>query len=346
VLAIVLVASGVAFALTQVGKPSVTLAKAGDEVTPLPDKTIPATDGSLTVEATSLAASATTAPVDIEVPDVVGKSVGAAEALLQAAGFKTQTRVADSALAGVAPDQVVGQWPNAGARLSAGERVVVTYQPQSVTPQGGKQLVVVIDAGHQAKGDSALEPIGPGSKTMKTKVAGGATGVFTRIPEYKQTLLIAEKLRDKLQAKGIRVVMIRTSNDVNVSNAQRAIIGNNANADLVVRVHLDSTTSGSVHGISTLYPSGNAWVKPIEAESKRAANLVQSAVVRATGAASRGLSPRSDMTGFNWSKRPTIIVECGFMSNVAEDKAAATPAYRDKLASGIAAGVFSYLGVR
>ena len=138
--------------------------------------------------------------------------------------------------------------------------------------------------------------------------------------------------------------MIRTTNDVDITNMQRAIIGNDAKADLVVRIHLDSSTNSSVHGISTLYPSGNSWCAPIEAMSKKAAGLVQTAVTGATGAASRGLSPRSDMTGFNWSTRPTIIVECGFMSNSTEDRNCARPDYQDKIAGGISAGVLKYLG--
>ena len=48
--------------------------------------------------------------------------------------------------------------------------------------------VVAIDAGHQARGNSQLEPIGPGASTQKAKVAGGATGTATRIPEYQTTL--------------------------------------------------------------------------------------------------------------------------------------------------------------
>lgn len=339
VLAVGLVVAGVAFALTQVGKPATAVSRAADE-TPLPDNTIAATDGS----PTALAGASTTSPVEIEVPDVVGKPVATAEALLQAAGFKTQTRVADKAIVGVAGDEVVAQWPNAGARLNVGERVVITYQPKSATIAGGKQLVVVIDPGHQAKADLGVEPIGPGSPTLKTKVAGGATGVSTKVPEYAEALTISVKLRDRLQAQGIKVVMIRTTNDVNISNVERAKIGNRANADLVVRIHLDSSTNSSVHGISTLYPSGN-WCAPIEASSKRAAGIVQSAVTRATGATSRGLSPRSDMTGFNWSTRPTIIVECGFMSNPTEDHACARPDYQDKIAGGISTGVLPYLGV-
>jgi N-acetylmuramoyl-L-alanine amidase len=336
ILAVGLVAAGVALALAEVGKPSTVLSRTADEATPLPDKTLAGADWSSTA-GTSLG---TTSAIDVEVPDVVGKPMATAEALLQAAGFKTQTRVSDTAIAGVEPNEVVAQWPNAGARLRAGERVVITYQSAGAAIAGGKPLVVVIDAGHQATSDSGLEPNWPGAaqKDWKTKVAGGAPG------EYKLALIISVKLFDRLQAKGIKVVMVRTSNDVNISNVARAEIGNKANADLVVRIHLDSSTNRDVHGISTLYPSGSHLRAPIGPASMRAARLVEDAVIAATRARSFPLSPRSDMTGFNWSTRPTIIVECGFMSNTVEGGWCATDAYQNKLADGISAGVLRYLG--
>jgi hypothetical protein len=43
--------------------------------------------------------------------------------------------------------------------------------------------VIVIDPGHQARADSTLEPIGPGSSTKKAKVSGGTSSRLTGIPE-------------------------------------------------------------------------------------------------------------------------------------------------------------------
>jgi N-acetylmuramoyl-L-alanine amidase len=307
--------------------------------TPLPATSITSPDGSASVNAS---AATTSTSVDIEVPNVVGKSVKVAEALVVAAGLAAQTRVADTAVSGASPDTVTKQWPAAGALVEAGSSVVITYQPRT-SGSTTATYVVVIDAGHQAKANLALEPEGPGSATKKAKVAGGATGISTHVPEYKRTLQISLALRDILVGAGVKVVMVRTKNNVNIPNSKRASIGNKAKADLVVRIHLDSSTDSSVHGISTLYPSGNSWVKAIKAPSLAAARLVQAAVVRATGATSRGLFGRADMSGFNYSTRPTILVECGFLSNAAEDKLAAQAAYRLKIANGIAAGVMAYL---
>jgi N-acetylmuramoyl-L-alanine amidase len=280
--------------------------------------------------------------VDIEVPRVIGKPVKVAEALLTAAGFVVQTRIADVAVPGAAPESVTEQWPDAGALVQAGSQVVVTYEPR-VAGSVDATYVVVIDAGHQAKADVALEPQGPGSKVRKPKVAGGATGVATREPEYARALKISLKLRDVLVSKGVKVVMVRTTNNVDIPNSERALIGNRANADLVVRVHLDSNSIASVNGISTLFPSGNTWVTAIEPRSHVAAAMIETAVVRGTGAASRGVVGRSDMSGFNYSTRPTVIVECGFMSNPAEDRLTAESAYQDKIAAGIAVGVMDFL---
>ncbi|MDO8964359.1 MAG: N-acetylmuramoyl-L-alanine amidase [Coriobacteriia bacterium] len=343
VLAVVLVAAGVAFALARVGSAPTAIRSVADDA-PLPDKPLGAADGTTTLDASATIATVASVPVEVEVPDVVSKPVAEAEAIIDAAGFTTLTRVADAAVPGLAPDSVVSQSPHAGARLSPGGRVVLTYQPASATPAGGKQFVVVIDAGHQAKADVTLEPIGPGSPTRKPKVAGGATTVTKyRTPEYKLTLAVALKLRDRLQAQGIKVVMIRTTNEVNIANSKRATIGNDAVADLVVRVHFDGAISEKANGISTLFPSGNAWCKPIEAPSKAAATIVENAVTKATGAKKNGIVGRGDMTGFNWSTRPTIIVECGFLSNPTEAARCETPAYQDRIASGLSTGVTEYL---
>jgi N-acetylmuramoyl-L-alanine amidase len=306
---------------------------------PLPAISLESADGS----GSAAVSTSTAATMSVEVPDLVGKASSVAEALVTAAGLTVQTRVADPARAGAPPDVVTAQWPDAGALVQAGSNVVITYQPRTSTDATSSLGVVVIDAGHQAKADLVLEPIGPGSKTLKAKVAGGATGVATHVPEYERTLEISLALRDALVAQGVRVVMVRTTNNVDIPNSERAAIGNRAKADLVVRVHLDSSIDSKVNGISTLYPSGNRWVGAIEAPSKAAAQLIQASAVRATGAGSRGVFGRRDLTGFNFSTRPTVVVECGFMSNPAEDRRAADPSYEQKIASGIAAGVMGFL---
>lgn len=214
---------------------------------------------------------------------------------------------------------------------------VSSAEPTVPTP------VVCIDAGHQLHANLSPEPIGPGSTETKPRVAAGTRGVVTGIPEYRFTLSLALKVKARLEALGVRVVMTRAADDVDISNTERAEVANSSGADVFVRIHADGSSDSAAHGISTLYPSGNSWVQPIEAPSVRAAQLAHEAVLSATGAADRGISARGDLAGFNWSRVPVFLVECGFMTNPAEDRLLASDAYQDQLADGVVAGIMRYL---
>jgi N-acetylmuramoyl-L-alanine amidase len=220
-----------------------------------------------------------------------------------------------------------------------------TSRTTVATAKPAGELVVCIDPGHQAHGDSSLEPVGPGSSDMKAKVSDGTAGVSTGTPESELVLAVSLKLRDALTSRGIKVVMTRTSQDVRLSNIERAQIANQAHADLFVRIHADGSEDHSVSGIHVLYPpSIKGWTDDIAAASKQAALLAQRELIAATGAKDRGTDARSDMTGFNWSDVPVILPEIGFMSNTAEDKLLATPAYQDKIVAGLTRAILAFLG--
>jgi N-acetylmuramoyl-L-alanine amidase len=203
--------------------------------------------------------------------------------------------------------------------------------------------IVVIDAGHQGKGDNHTEPLGPGSSEKKPKVSSGASGVATGADESVVNLKVALKLRDALQARGVTVVMIRTTQNVNISNATRAKLANEANADLFIRLHCDSAGS-SVSGVLTEIPAKDWYSNhPIVATSKVAGGIIHSAVLRSTGAKDRGIRSVGDLTGFNWSQVPSVLVEMGLLSNKAEDRKLNTVAYEQQLADGMADGIVEYL---
>ena len=115
-------------------------------------------------------------------------------------------------------------------------------------PANSMGTVICLDPGHQSRGNNEKEPNGPGSSTMKTKVAGGTSGTYSGVAEYELTLAIGLQLRDELQNRGYTVVMTRESNEVNLSNKERADIATEAGADLTIRIHADGVDNSSVSG--------------------------------------------------------------------------------------------------
>lgn len=234
---------------------------------------------------------------------------------------------------------------DAWGAMTRGEAAQVMWNMTRLIAAPHAARIVVIDPGHQARGNNDEEPIGPGSATTKPKVTSGTEGVVTGIPESELVLAIGLMVREELEARGVRVIMTRTRQDVNISNIERTKLANQVGADLYLRVHADGIDSGSVYGIHTLYPVSIAgWTDDIAAASKRAAQLTQSALVAATGGKDRGLDARDDMTGFNWSDVPVIIPEIGFMTNAAEDRLLAQDSYRRKIAVALAQAAVQFVG--
>lgn len=205
----------------------------------------------------------------------------------------------------------------------SGETVVQTL-PQAI----------VIDAGHGGKDGGTV-----------------AQGFI----EKNGTLAIARLLRERLEDRGHRVVMTRDG-DTTLSLRQRSDLANAEPRKLFVSVHLNAGPPG-VSGLETFYsapktigatqvfeksfPVGRGNL--VDERSKFLAEEVQSAVISITGVKDRGAKNRPGLAVTRRSHCPSILVECGFLSNPDEAMRLAADGYRQKIASGLAEGIDRFL---
>jgi len=155
---------------------------------------------------------------------------------------------------------------------------------------------------------------------------GGVPG--QRISEKDKTLDVSQRLRRILQASGYRVIMTRDS-DVFVPLPTRVAIANSYRGATFVSVHFNCAPRAGANGIETYYYRG---------DSASLAASIHRNVVSSAPSENRGIRRR----GFYVLRRtaiPSVLVECGFLTNPTEGRLAQSADYRERLAEQIARGI-------
>ena len=200
-------------------------------------------------------------------------------------------------------------------------------------------ITIVIDPGHSSTGTSGNEPVSPNSSTTKLKDGLGATGSYTNIPEHKTNMSVALLVKKELTSKGYNVILTKQDVAESKSNIERADVGNKNNADLVVRIHADSAENSSISGASMHVSGNNEYTSSFYKISKSYGTTILNTYVDEIGIKNRGVIERNDLTGFNWSKVPVVLIEMGFLSNKEDDNFVSNTANHPKIAKAISDGI-------
>lgn len=173
---------------------------------------------------------------------------------------------------------------------------------------------VVVDAGHGGTDPGALG-VGP-------------------LPEKAVNLAIAEKLARILRAKGFDVTTTRTS-DRFIPLDDRAALADETASDLFVSVHADSHPRPDVTG-ATVYIARDASRASVQSAQAIVAAL------RRSGIECRGVR-RAGFRVLVGHSRPSVLVECGYLTNRFESARLSNGAYQSKLAAALASGISQHL---
>jgi len=184
----------------------------------------------------------------------------------------------------------------------------------------GDKLCVVVDAGHGGFDPGAI----------------GSNG--TR--EADINLQVAKKLKAELEKRGAQVVMTREGDD-GLGNTQqeslkeRRRIIQQSDACLVISIHMNSFDDKNVSGPLVLFAPGSE-------QGKEFAETVQQRLNDALESGGRARS--EDLVVVQSTDKPSILVECGYITNPKEEKNLKKPEYQDKIVKAICDGVNDFLG--
>ena len=274
-------------------------------------------------------------------PDTVNDSSGA-DGTSAAAMISATAQPSDTAVSSETPDAADASSTSTVTPSSSSTAAKAETASTPVPPE--YKGLVVIDPGHQQYANTEQEPVGPGASETKIKVSGGTTGTATGVPEYELTLDIGLQLRDKLLERGYQVIMVRDTNEVDISNSERAEIANEADADVFIRLHANGSPDSSVTGAMTICQTpANPYNGDIYEQSRALSENILDSYIYKTGINRQNIWETDTMSGINWSEVPTTILEMGFMSNTGEDRSMQDDDMQQKMVEGIADGIDEYM---
>ena len=190
---------------------------------------------------------------------------------------------------------------------------------------------IVLDAGH-----GGIDP--------------GAMNKDKTVLEKNINLQITMKIKELIEASGGNVVLTRDSDislyeegankttrqkyNENLKNRKKIV--ENSQADMFVSIHLNSFEDSKYYGAQTFYPAGKE-------DSKFLAEMIQAELKRVVdNTNNRKIKPREDLYLLKDNKMPSVLIECGFLSNQKEAELLAEEEYQDKIAWAIYVGIQKY----
>lgn len=206
---------------------------------------------------------------------------------------------------------------------------VIAFSALAVSNNRENKYTVIVDAGHGAPDGGAVGSMGTEEKDIN--------------------LALAKKLEEVLLGKGFKVIMTRKTDDGIWDNEaasirekklsdmnKRMAIMKNSNADLFLSIHMNSFQDKTASGLRIFYDKEHP-------DFEELAVMIQDEISKITGAKTYAVKT-ADTRLFlmKSSPLPSVLIECGFISNPDEEKKLKSDEYQAEIAWAIAESVENY----
>ncbi|MBV7272136.1 N-acetylmuramoyl-L-alanine amidase [Clostridiaceae bacterium UIB06] len=180
-----------------------------------------------------------------------------------------------------------------------------------------KQYIIVLDAGHGG-------------------IDAGTS--YKNMQEKDLTFKIAKYAEAYLKDKGYKVVLTRNEDKL-IPLKEIGNIANASNADAFISIHINSINDVNFNGITTYYYDANGYQKE---QRMSLAETVEKKAIKNDGWEDKGIR-RQNLAVLRYSKMPSVLVECGFITNEEDRKRLLKDDVLKRLAENISDGTIEYL---
>ena len=173
-------------------------------------------------------------------------------------------------------------------------------------------LTIVIDPGHQEQRSDRTEKVADWLSEEKCGATSGAVGVTSGVPEYELTLRIGLKLKNYLEQCGATVILTRETNDVDLTNQERAQIAVDNSADIFIRIHTDVANDSKSSGVKVFVPNSGEYKNSAVGKG----DILGQTVADSIGLEFLGSKATDMYTGLNYANSvASFQISLGLLSN-------------------------------
>lgn len=205
--------------------------------------------------------------------------------------------------------------------------------------------IVMIDPANQAVVNAEQVEIGPDTEVTKQGASTGNVGTTLGTKESELNLTYANLLKTELESRGYQVLLTRDTDQINLSNKDRALLANDSEATVYVRIQMNFSENSSLTGVmGVCMPEDSAFNGDLYKDSYRLTTRLIEGVLNNTACTNQGIYETDQMTAINWSEKPVALIKLGYLSNADEEAKLVDTSYQQEIIKGLADGLDAYYG--